>query len=198
MFVPGINEDIVRGNRTYHLQTEERGERNPLVVSVLFLEGAVLATERTSYEKLLGLASCRRELKKLMIRQHRGVVLRVIEGEFDGKEVQSRSLSDVEPLLFEVVTEPRLDATEARTPTPAVLTPMPCEPVYAVPTPVPDGAEAAISGVVLIDEPPTAEVVTPGVRDEGFCGDVLTSRPFDLVVALQLVELERVGWRVQA
>jgi len=198
MFVPGINEDIVRGARTYHLQTEERGHKNPLVVSVLFLEGAVLATERTSYEHLLGLSDSRRELKKLMIRQHRGVVLRVIEGEFDDQEVQSRSLAEVEPLLFEVVTEPTLEATEARTPTPAVLTPMTGERVYAVPTPVPENAEAATSGVLLIDEPPTGEIQRPMAREEGFCGDVITSRPFDLVVALQLAELERVGWRVQA
>ncbi len=198
MVAPGINEDIVRGNRTYHLQTEERGANNPFVVSVLFLEGAVLATERTSYADLLDRPDGRREVKKLMVRQHRAVVLRVIEGEFDGMEVERRSLPVGEPLL-EIVTEPSLAASEGRTPTPAAITPLPSEPIFAVPTPVPD---AATTGVV-IDRPPlpavpeAAEAPEPAAAT-GFCAGVITNRPFDLLVVLQLQELERAGWRVQA
>lgn len=46
--VKGLNSDIVSGNRSYHVQTEDWGPKNPFLVSRIFLNGAVVKTFKSS------------------------------------------------------------------------------------------------------------------------------------------------------
>ena len=199
MILPGINEDIVRGNRTYHLQTEDRGTDNPVMVSVLFLDGAVFATERTPYDELLERLDGEREAKKLMIRQHRGVLRRILEGEFDEVEVERHALNEGEPLLpLEHVSDPALEVHDEsvgaspsapRLPSPIPDVGDPFETPFAA-APGRGEDEVRATPAILIDEPPTGPLDTGGPAATGFCADVITSRPFDLIVALELRRLE--------
>ena len=203
--IPGINEDIVRGNRTYHIQTEDRGERNPEIVSVLFLGGAVLTSDRVSYEDVLGSRDQVREVKKAMIRQHRGVLRRILSGEFDETSVERRTIAEAEPLLeLDASTVPLLD--------PADLVPVDIPAAPELPrtlqldandlAPPADDRRASPGDVDLeldysdTDEPQrtaTGPLFDDGATDApvGFCADIITDRPFDVLVVLALAEAER-------
>ena len=202
MVLPGINEDIVRGNRTYHLQTEDRGTHNPAIVGVLFLEGAVLVTERVPYEELLETRGAEREIKKRMIRVHRNLLRRILEGEFDAVEVQRQSQPEREPLLsLEHVSEPALGvgrpgrraaALMPRIPSPIPDVGNPFDQPFAA-APGRGSDEILATPAILVDEPATGPLDTGGLPATGFCADVITSRSFDLVVALELARLEGAG-----
>ncbi len=219
--LPGINEDIVRGSRTYHLQTEDRGERNPEVISVLFLGGAVLTTERRSYNELLEHPDRVRGVKKLMIRQHRDVLRRILEGEFDAVEIARRSMTEAEPLVLDSGSVPDLDveaaeavaladaqaAAEAATEADAEETVVPGSQtaedlVAARETAVAMVAADAEDADVDADAEETfdgiPELPDPWSGDEewpatGFGAEVITERTFDLVVAQQLKAMEDAG-----
>lgn len=50
----GYNSDIfVRGEK-YHIQTEDWGQRNPFVVTRVYKNGAVVKTQKTSYQDIFG------------------------------------------------------------------------------------------------------------------------------------------------
>lgn len=214
--LPGINEDIVRGSRTYHLQTEDRGERNPEVISVLFLGGAVLTTDRVSYEKLLDHPDWVRGVKKLMIRTHRDVLRRILGGEFDEVEIARRTMTEAEPLVLDVGREPDQSVDVAQALALAggdgaadSLHPgsPPADDLVAAPQTAdamaaqdnPDN-EPTHFGRATIAE--TVDVI-PELADAwggdeewpatGFGAEAISERSFDLVVALQLKALEDAG-----
>lgn len=46
----GFNTDVPGKDGTYHVQTEDRGARNPVVESIVYLGGKILGKRRTSYD----------------------------------------------------------------------------------------------------------------------------------------------------
>lgn len=214
--LPGINEDIVRGSRTYHLQTEDRGERNPEVISVLFLGGAVLTTERVSYTELLEHPDRVRGVKRLMIRQHRDVLRRILEGEFDEIEIARRSMTEAEPLVLDSGSVPDLDAQAAAavhladadhdetvvpgSPTAhdlvaardsaVAMTAADDEPGAAAAATADSAAEVTFDGIPELADAWGGDEEWPAT---GFGAEVITERPFALVVALHLQAMEDAG-----
>lgn len=56
---------------TYHVQTEDKGHDSPLILSLIYTGGAILASKRTSYEDLLvGGGLDKRLLAERLNRQH--------------------------------------------------------------------------------------------------------------------------------
>ena len=51
--ITGFNTDVKHGNRVFHIQTEDKGESNPVVESLVYVAGEILATKRTSYAEVL-------------------------------------------------------------------------------------------------------------------------------------------------
>ena len=60
--VPGFNTDFKYRGETYHVQTEDNGVGNPVVVTLLYHKGAILASRRTSYHDLIGKPGFEQEL----------------------------------------------------------------------------------------------------------------------------------------
>lgn len=83
MVLPGFNTDFSYGGETYHVQTEDNGLGNPVVVTLLYFKGAILASRRTSYQELLPRPSCQKELMELMKSQHREIMHDLLAGKFD-------------------------------------------------------------------------------------------------------------------
>jgi Holliday junction resolvase-like predicted endonuclease len=104
----GFNTDIDCGGVTYHVQTEDRGTANPLIESLVYVKGEILATRRTEYANLLEAGAEQPSIQILMERQHRNIVEAIRAGRID------------------LVTEPPVgDATDTtvrrRSPAPATL-----------------------------------------------------------------------------
>jgi hypothetical protein len=81
--VPGFNTDFKYRGETYHVQTEDNGVGNPVVVTLLYHKGAILASRRTPYADLIGKPGFEQELMGLMKRQHKDLMRALLAGAYD-------------------------------------------------------------------------------------------------------------------
>ena len=79
----GFNTDIDFEGVTYHVQTEDRGSTNPLIESLVYVKGEILATRRTEYSDLLEAGAEMPAIKTLMEQQHRNIVDAIRTGRID-------------------------------------------------------------------------------------------------------------------
>ncbi|HQT93564.1 MAG: hypothetical protein B7Z61_06705 [Acidobacteria bacterium 37-71-11] len=79
----GFNTEIDYEGVTYHVQTEDRGASKPLIESLVYVRGEILATRRTSYGDLLQAGAGMAAIQTLMERQHRTIVDAVRSGRLD-------------------------------------------------------------------------------------------------------------------
>jgi hypothetical protein len=79
----GFNTDIERDGIVYHVQTEDRGDSNPLIESLVYMKGEILATRRTEYQSLLAGGGGRDVIRALMERQHRAIIDAIRAGRID-------------------------------------------------------------------------------------------------------------------
>jgi len=81
--VPGFNTDFKYRGETYHVQTEDNGVGNPVVVTLLYHKGAILASRRTPYQDLVGKPGFEQELMGLMKSQHKDLMRALLAGTYD-------------------------------------------------------------------------------------------------------------------
>jgi len=81
--VPGFNTDFKYRGETYHVQTEDNGVGNPVVVTLLYHKGAILASRRTPYQDFVGKPGFEQELMVLMKSQHRDLMRALLAGAYD-------------------------------------------------------------------------------------------------------------------
>jgi hypothetical protein len=79
--ITGFNTDVKHKNRVFHIQTEDKGETNPFVESLVYVGGEILATKRTSYAEVLKDEAA---VQDLMEQQHRTMIAAIQRGRFDG------------------------------------------------------------------------------------------------------------------
>lgn len=79
----GFNTDIEYEGTTYHVQTEDRGGKNPLIESLIYVGGEILASRRTEYRNLLEAGADENAIRILMERQHRAIVEAIRSGRLD-------------------------------------------------------------------------------------------------------------------
>ncbi len=75
----GYNTDVKSGNTVYHVQTEDRGERNPVIDSVIYVKGRIVDRRRTPYQP--GESSAER-LQEMVKQQHRELVDSIRSGTY--------------------------------------------------------------------------------------------------------------------
>jgi len=69
--ITGFNTDIQHGGVTYHVQTEDKGLETPLILSLVYVGGAIIASKRTPYEDLLAKGFDEKVLTERLNRQHK-------------------------------------------------------------------------------------------------------------------------------
>jgi hypothetical protein len=79
----GHNTEIQHEELAFHVQTEDKGRANPVIVSLIYVGGRVLAAKRTSYAALLAKGLAEKEIAELMDRQHRTMLAAIRRGRFD-------------------------------------------------------------------------------------------------------------------
>ena len=47
--IVGFNTEIEQGGRVFHIQTSDKGEKNPIIETLIYLGGEHLATRRIPY-----------------------------------------------------------------------------------------------------------------------------------------------------
>jgi len=79
----GYNTDIKHNGVVYHVQTEDSGVDNPVIVSLVYQGGRILASRKTSYAQLLSGEDLIQKLRDLLEKQHRAMIKAVLTGSLD-------------------------------------------------------------------------------------------------------------------
>ena len=76
----GYNTDIKHDGVVYHVQTEDGGTDNPVIVSLVYQGGRILASRKTSYAHLLGIDGLISQLRDLLEKQHKEMIKAILTG----------------------------------------------------------------------------------------------------------------------
>jgi len=86
--VTGFNTDVKHDGRVYHVQTEDKGLQNPIIETLIYMGGEILAARRTSYADLIARGGEDKEVAERIESQHNRTILDIKNGKFDGKRVR--------------------------------------------------------------------------------------------------------------
>ena len=70
----GINTDIEHDGKIYHVQTEDGGHHNPVIVTHLFAGGAILSSRKVSYADVLQSGPNPEVIREMMKEQHQAMI----------------------------------------------------------------------------------------------------------------------------
>jgi hypothetical protein len=130
--ITGFNTDIEHEGVVYHVQTEDKGLDSPLILSLVYVGGEVLASKRSRYEDLIASGFDEEVLGQRLKRQHRLICAAINAGRLE--ELKRMSTRVEEDVTLSVVTQ-------------------------AVPlvTQEEEGQEISEAGATVVDEDPTIE-----------------------------------------
>jgi hypothetical protein len=78
----GFNTDFKYKGVVYHVQTEDNGKDNPVIVTLLYRGGAILASKKTSYADILKFEGLDKVIKELMENQHKQIIRDLVSSKF--------------------------------------------------------------------------------------------------------------------
>lgn len=81
--ISGYNTDIEHDGVVYHVQTEDKGLRTPVILSLVYAGGAILASKRSPYDDLIASGFSREALAERLQRQHKLICAAVHAGRIE-------------------------------------------------------------------------------------------------------------------
>ena len=81
--ITGFNTDIEYEGVVYHVQTEDKGLDSPLILSLVYAGGAILASKRSRYEDLIEAGFNEEVLTQRLQRQHRLICAAINAGRLE-------------------------------------------------------------------------------------------------------------------
>ncbi len=78
--VTGINSDIDYNNKMFHVQTEDGGLNNPIILTRIFCSGVLITTRKTSYVYLVEIEDWKSIVERLMKEQHDEMIQEIYRG----------------------------------------------------------------------------------------------------------------------
>ena len=97
--ITGYNTDVEYEGVVYHVQTEDKGLETPIVLSLVYSGGAILAAKRSSYDDLLAGGFEEAALAERLKRQHRLICAAIHAGRIE--ELRQLSKPQTERLVME-------------------------------------------------------------------------------------------------
>ncbi len=107
--ITGFNTDIEHEGVVYHVQTEDKGLDSPLILSLVYSGGAILASKRSPYEDLIASGFNEEALAQRVKRQHRLICAAINAGRIEDLK---RMSAPAEGKARETVTEPSAPSME--------------------------------------------------------------------------------------
>src|SRR5262245_38322371 len=149
--ITGFNTDVKHGDTVYHVQTEDKGIKNPLILSLIYVKGTILDAFRVRYEDFLDSGRFSEAmLQKILEFQHRQIVGAIKKGKYK----KGMLLEDYVEGDFVFPLTPTSEATATRKP--QVVAPP--SPPPAPPEVVP--ARPAVAPAPLDRVPPSSPATT--------------------------------------
>ena len=81
--ITGFNTDIEHDGVTYHVQTEDKGLDSPIILSLVYAGGTILASKRSPYGDLIESGFSDEVLAERLKRQHRLICAAIHSGRID-------------------------------------------------------------------------------------------------------------------
>jgi hypothetical protein len=89
--ITGFNTDIEHDGVVYHVQTEDKGLETPLILSLVYSGGAILASKRARYEDLIASGFSDEALSERLTRQHKLICAAIHAGRIEDLKRMSAS-----------------------------------------------------------------------------------------------------------
>lgn len=84
--ITGFNQDVNYKGKVYHVQTEDRGKGNPVIETLIYAGGEILASRKTSYADLMATGYDEAKVAQLLEQQHRRIVVEIKLGKYAKEE----------------------------------------------------------------------------------------------------------------
>lgn len=81
--VVGFNHNVMYKGSVFHVQTEDSGMANPHITTLLYRDGSILASKKTSYADIIKMEQLEKVVEELMKEQHKDMLRSLKNGEFD-------------------------------------------------------------------------------------------------------------------
>lgn len=81
--ITGFNTDVWHEGHVYHVQTEDRGTDNPILESLIYVGGTIVATKLTPYTQRLDEGADREAIASLLKRQHQLIIAAIKAGRIE-------------------------------------------------------------------------------------------------------------------
>ena len=81
--ITGFNTDVEHDGVVYHVQTEDKGLESPIILSLVYVGGAILASKRSPYHDLLGEGFDAAALGERLQRQHKLICAAITAGRIE-------------------------------------------------------------------------------------------------------------------
>jgi hypothetical protein len=78
----GYNTNVPYKGKLYHIQTEDNGLKNPIVITLLYYKGTILASKKFSYAALVSSPDYKERVRELMKEQHKNMMKELIRGSY--------------------------------------------------------------------------------------------------------------------
>jgi hypothetical protein len=128
--ITGFNTDIEYEGVVYHVQTEDKGVDSPLILTLVYTGGAILASKRVLYDDLIEQGFDEHVLAERLSRQHKLICAAIRAGRLDDlkrmsqRDAETRAAQTVTP---EVLADLNRNRPEEVAPMPTEADPMPVE-----------------------------------------------------------------------
>src|SRR3979411_1099304 len=81
--ITGYNTDVEFDGIVYHIQTEDKGVEHPIILSLVYVDGAILASKRSPYDDLIVDGFDKEILTRRLQRQHKLICAAVRAGRIE-------------------------------------------------------------------------------------------------------------------
>ncbi len=90
--ISGMNTETEYLGKTYHIQTEDGGRKNPVITTQLFFKGAILFTQKTTYADIIKAEFMEDIVRDMMKQQHTQAIKELLSGRLlEKKQVQPQA-----------------------------------------------------------------------------------------------------------
>ena len=112
--ITGYNTDVEFDGVVYHVQTEDKGLQTPVILSLVYSGGAILASKRSPYDDLVASGFDESVLAARLQRQHKLICAAVYAGRIDElKKLAERESPNSAPVPVAAEKEDESDAVQA-------------------------------------------------------------------------------------
>ena len=135
----GYNTDFKFQGKVYHCQTEDGGVHSPYITSLLYFQGAILASRKTSYADILKADILDEIVRDLMMEQHKQMIRDLMQGKLDLNNAPHESTYQAQ-----TASKPATIASKE-----AAIAPKPAPAEVKPPPPKEDVKEKGLNDIIL-------------------------------------------------